>query len=909
MKTKIIFLLLIFVKQLFAINSNGFIANINGFSFQENVNYEINSNYLQAFSNISCGDGGSDNVTTILHSVDMKSGKFTCLKYLEGQTEPQKIEFKVDSNKLESEKKSLKNFIDNNIGTAGISFTGQLGSYVFPGKEISYATNYINTINISDLYNANKNLTEESKNNTPIDAFVDSHTEANKTFSNIMMGILTSNPDYLEEDAVSELGELRIKDYAIDNGVDKAIDGQADVIDNIVRFFLKEKNESKELSIYTLANFLDSDILGFYTYLMVNLEQVYNTIVWSLVLYGVGYIFLKAGLKKIRSKLSKEREDNTVETNVSSQTFTIGFLICVFFVPVSISSIKVPDKFIYEKANKTESVNLPGETEYYQNATIVKVAARYFANLGSTWANAVSDYALFSYLRFLESKQGFITQRQITQNDESIKKLFEEIFYLKKDFDFFQNVCKPAFSSYLDTYKRFNTISQEANESLINNLSLDSQKINKFLGIDRINPAVCQKLEKDIFENSRKILSDYSYLRQQLKISEAVLAENRGNIDEQKAGFGTFVNLIKFQQQHFGWVNSVIVPVTYNLFFQNSSAIFQKDVAREKIKESDDYNIISAWSKNEKEKEEIKNSIDDSLLFSFLGDIQSKFIYFILPGFQGIFEQIYQFLSNVAGLDPTAQQMSKQESTIAKAFLAAKYFLAAISGGPLGVLVVGIMSTLSSFGGFVLDTITATVQYALLLYISLMIAVFIMLQMIVTLVAIVIALATIIRIVIYYMEVILVILGTDIIIFFSLITNSKQKIDAFVGFSLITFILVPLTIVTASYLYIFISTLSVDLFLMLVGMVYDTSLVANESIISNSSSSFTNGLTAVMTALVAKSIGVIFAHLFSMLVGLYLIFKLKDKILHMMGINSEDSNLSRLTEGLQSRVTGDAVKI
>ena len=131
MKTKIIFLLLVVANQLLAINSNGFVANINGFNFPENKNHEINSNYLQAISAISCGDGGSDEVTTILQNVDLKAGKFTCLKYLPGQTEPEKIEFKVDSSRLSSEKSNLKNFIDNNLGNAGVVFYNQLGSYVF----------------------------------------------------------------------------------------------------------------------------------------------------------------------------------------------------------------------------------------------------------------------------------------------------------------------------------------------------------------------------------------------------------------------------------------------------------------------------------------------------------------------------------------------------------------------------------------------------------------------------------------------------------------------------------------------------------------------------------------------------------------------------------------------------------
>jgi hypothetical protein len=210
MKTKIIFLLLVVANQLLAINSNGFVANINGFNFEENKNHEINSNYLQAISAISCGDGGSDNVTTILQSVDLKAGKFTCLKYLPGQSEPERIEFKVDNTRLASEKSALKNFIDNNLGTAGVAFYNQLGSYVFPGIEVDGRTNYISTVNISELYNNNASLLEYSKNNNSVKINIDSHSNANETLSNILTGLFLLNPDYFANDVISEDGVLKI---------------------------------------------------------------------------------------------------------------------------------------------------------------------------------------------------------------------------------------------------------------------------------------------------------------------------------------------------------------------------------------------------------------------------------------------------------------------------------------------------------------------------------------------------------------------------------------------------------------------------------------------------------------------------------------------------------------------------
>jgi hypothetical protein len=161
--------------------------------------------------------------------------------------------------------------------------------------------------------------------------------------------------------------------------------------------------------------------------------------------------------------------------------------------------------------------------------------------------------------------------------------------------------------------------------------------------------------------------------------------------------------------------------------------------ALEKIKDSNDYNLISAWSKNDEQKSEIKNSIDDSSLASILGHIQSKFVWFIIPGFDSVYQKIYQFFSNIAGLDPTAQQMEKSDSSISGAISTAKYFLAGAAAGPLGLLGAGIMSVLSSFCNFVLGAITSALQYGILMYLSLIVAVFIFTMMVTSLILIVVA--------------------------------------------------------------------------------------------------------------------------------------------------------------------------
>ncbi|QNM90621.1 hypothetical protein HOO34_02505 [Aliarcobacter cryaerophilus] len=907
MKTKIIFLLLVVANQLLAINSNGFVANINGFNFSENKNHEINSNYLQTISNISCGDGGSDEITTILQSVDLKAGKFTCLKYLPGQSEPERIEFKVDNTRLASEKSALKNFINNNLGTAGVVFYNQLGSYVFPGIEVDGRTNYISTVNISELYNNNASLLEYSKNNNSVKINIDSHSNANETLSNILTGLFLLNPDYFANDVISEDGVLKINDLVVDNGAQQAINQQAGVIDRAIRLFAKEKNENKELDTFSLTDFMDKKLWGFYVYFLINVEQAFSYILGTMLLFGAGYIVIKAGFRKIKKKILKVQEQ---EKQGFGEIVINGLVaITIFLIPISTAPITVPDKFLYEKSvNKDIPTN--SEDEFYQNSTLAKVTLRFFANQGSTWANTVSDYSLYSYLRFLEAKQGFITERQISQNTEAIKKLFEDIFYLKKDFDFLNNICKPAFSDYLVVNQRFNTISKEANEQLNNAINISSNNINKVLKIDRIDPAVCQKLEKDVFTNSRKILSDYAFLRQQIKINKEVIKMNNdGKADNQKVGFQTFIDLIQFQQNHYGWINSVTVPVLYNLLFQNQNPVFNEDVAIEKIKDSNDYNLISAWSKNDEQKSEIKNSIDDSSLASILGHIQSKFIWFAFPSFPPVFDNMYQFFSNIAGLDPTAQQLEEKESKLAGVISTAKYFLAGAAAGPLGLLGAGIMSALSSFGSFVLGAITSALQYGILLYISLVVSIFIVTMMITSIILIVVAVAAIIKIVMYFFRTIITAVVVDLIVFYAIVTNKKEYFDAFLGKTLILLILTPLAIVFANYIYIFISTAAIDLYLLLIGVTFDTMAIANETIIANSENSFFNGLTAMMSAVSLKALGVVVIHVFSGICGVYIIFKLQDIISSMIGINGDDSNISQITEKLQQKMAGDMVKV
>lgn len=893
------FLMLILIKSLsFAgINSNGFIGSPSDINFEDNKSYSINNEYLTAIASISCGDG-SEKITTILDSVDFKSGKFTCLKYAEGKGEPERIDFTIDSARINDEQKALQNFIENNL-SSGITFQKQLGSYVFPGASASGATNYISTLDLSSLYVQNKELANLTVNNIPLNISLESGKHSHQTLSNILMGIFTLNSDYFQSDVVDESGNLKIKDLVLDNQNSSILNQQPGMVSKIVRMFVAEKNENVDVLTVSLTDFMDKKFWGYYVYFIANMEQVFNAIIGTLLLFGASFILAKSGHAKVKEKFSEDKQESHSKlSNIGIN----GFLAIAFFlIPVQTTQIKIPEKFLYEKNMDINS------SELYQQSTLVKVTLRYFSDLGSTWANSVSDYGLYAYIRFLESKQGFITSRQITQNESQIKKLYEDIFYLKKDFDFLNFVCKPAFSDYLASNQRFNSVSKDAFEQLNSPFSVASSSIGESLRIDRINPALCQKLENDVFLNSRKILSNYAYLKQQLKINKSILSSE--NSEDQKIGFKNFVDLIQFQQNNFGWINIVSVPMSYNLFFQNATPVFNEDIATEKIKESNDYNIISAWSKNEPDKLEIKNSIDDSVLASILGHIQSKFVWFIIPGFDSMYNIIHKYFQNVAGLDPTARQLKQTESNLDGALNSVKYFVGGAVGGPLGVLAGSVMSVVSSFSSFIGKAVTSGLEYGALIYVSLVVSIFMMTITVSSVFMIVISTATIVKVVLYYMEAIILIIMADVMIFWALVTGNKNYFEKFTGKSLIVLILAPITIVFASYIYIFLTEAATELYLMCVGMTFDTMVVANQTIIQQSDNSFVNGLNAMVSAVSLKALGTVVIGFFSMLMGVFLIFKLKDIFLGILGINAEDSNFSKVTEMLQNKLTGDAVKV
>lgn len=894
---KNIFLFLLLALQI----ANAYSFDITNFNFKNNEDFRINKEYLQELSSLSCAKVQKKDISSIiiLNDIDLTKNTFSCFEYVPGSQEPivhivQNTEYSND------EFKKLQEFVKN-LDSKNVKFYKQLGSYVFPGQEYEYRTNYISYVNISELLKKNNELNSATFHNQELDFNIDSHTNSEQTLSNILTGIFTLNTDYLKKDIISESGEIQVIDYALDNGSQFQQNGSKDFLDKTVRWFLKEKNEDKELDVYGLTDFLDKKVWGYFIYFYVNSQEAFFKIITSLMLLGgafvVGKTFYKFG----------ERRFFGSKNDVSLAPFASKLIIVasLFLVPIQNNQIVVPDKFLYSKNNQSEYLQSSSST-YYQQVSAMKAGLTYIANLGSRWANVVSDYSLYGYLRFLESKQAFITKKQIHQNEDNIEQLFRDVYYLKKNFDFLNNVCKPLYAYHLITHERFN------NYNTANNITKKITTDNEFIelaGINGVDFGLCQNLEKNIVINSRKILADYASIRQSINISQAVV-DNVDNPSAQQIGLQNFIDLMVFQQNNYGWINSITVPITYNLFFENGKNIFNYDIEMEKIKD-DESGLLKAWSKNSPEKTEIFENADSSILSTILSQIQSKFVWFMLPGFDSVYNKIYAFFSNVAGLDPTAKQLEKEkdDSSVMDVFETAGSFLSGVAIGPLGMLATAFGSIFSWITSFLGGVALNSLQYGLLMFATLLVSIFLFTAMITTLMLIIVATAGIIKIVIHFIEVIFTMLSAMILIFYGIVTGKPEYIPQFLGKALIVFILTPLSIVFASYIYIFVSTAASELYLLLIGLSFDTVIIANETIISNSANSFFNGLNATVSATSLKAIGLVVIHFISAVFGVYMIFKVKDMLLEKIGITSDDSSLARLTESLQHKVTGEQVKI
>lgn len=906
---KIIFIFLFFIIKSFAnINGAGFIGSPYSMEFELSTSYGLNQNaYLSSASAaMSCPKPG-EGQTMILHDIDPKSGRIVCYLYGENSTDPIQI-FKQsgDKEKLFSQEASSLDDILKNGNYKNLTIAKRFGNYEFninPG----YTENYIQVFDLGVLYNNNKQvqafLESSSNNSGDNSAFsdskiaLDSYTNSERVLSNILTGLITLNPDYFESTAiVNPNGTIALKDYAVfgENNSQGATPSDG-LFKKIFRTVIGSQNEVTNVSVMTLVSFIDKKFWGFYAYLIYNLKEAYITILGTLMLFGGGYTLGRFGYRKLKNKVTKDGEAKD-EGKVGSKSMDIFLIIGMFLIPISIHQASIPDAFIYTKSNAsihTQAVKQEAE-ELFNQSTLSSGVIRYFANLGSTWANVVNDYALFSYLRYLESKQKAITSSGLSQNEDAIKKLYIDTFYLKKEYDFYINVCRSAFMPILETTTRFNSISNESKESFLNNtINLQGTPIHNYLGYTKINPMLCVKIEESIATTTKRILADYSRVSVEIEVSKAIVDNYSTETAKQ---FNYYMDFMQFVGNQYGWVSVAVVPPSYSLMFGNGSSIFSYDVAQKKIANNDGNNLSQTYAGNVEELKEISDDSDGGIIVKTIGGIISNTMWFILPGFNDIFQQIQGYAHNSAYLNPTFFQ-----STLGKSVDVGKSIVdfVAFFTGPLGKLVGGgvklILSAIKYFA--------APIIYGVVLYLCLIITIQIYTIMITTITMIVMGTAITIKICLYFMELLLYYFLTDAILFISIVTQKNEYFIKFLSKGMTITLLTPLLIVLSVYVFIFFHTLAKELYTMLMGAIYEVATFQQTTVAGNSEQGMVQGFVAEITIHSYQSFGEIVITIFALIVGVVTIFKFKDWVFKIVGIEDSDFS-SSMGEGLNNKITG-----
>jgi len=896
-----------------SIYSAGFSGSPTSIEFADSVSTSGSNQlpYLKAVSGVlSCPKAG-EGQTMILHDIDPNTGNIVCYLYDETSTDPIQI-FKQTGASQQlflEEASSLKAFLDNG-DYRNLTVSNRFGLYEFNSVSQGYTEKYIQQLNLGELSNINDNIkgfldnlshseTSDTSAFSSASIGLNSYSNSEKVLSNILSGLITLNPDYFENDKlVNPNGTIALKDYAVfgdSNSSNQSVEDD-NILKKISRFIIGNNNkvENVGVNVLTIVNFIDKKFWGFYAYLIYNLKEAYMMILGSMMLFGAGFVLSKFGYSRLKQKINKDNE-SADKGKLASKSMDIFLIIGMFLIPISTNNATIPDTFIYSKTNQTFNTSTVQDEQLFTHSTLSASMIRYFAELGSTWANAINDYALYSYLRYLESKQKAITASGLSQNEEEIKGIYLNTFLLKKEYDYYINVCRPAFSSVLATTTRFNSISNESKEQFLNNtINLKGTPIYDFLGYTKINPLACLKIEENIAIKTKKILADYSKVQLELNVSKAIINNYNSNTASE---FNKYVNFMQFVSNNYGWISSAVVPPSYSLLFQGGTSVFAYDIAQKTIANSDGNNLSQTWAGNDESKREIE---DDGFIAGFVKDIfstmQGQFVWFVMPGFEAIFKNVYQYMSNIAYLDPTYYQSSDSKLVT---FIEKVIDFIGTFAWVFGKIGAAIAKSLF----FLAKTLITPALYLILLFVAIYISIQIYVTLVTTVTMVIIGGAITIKICLYFMELLMYYFLSDAILFISIVTQKNDYFTKFLSKGITITLLTPLLIVLSVYVYILFHTLATELYSTLINAIYEISNVQQQTIINNSGAEAIKATFASIVIMSIQSFGEVVILLFSLIIGTVVIFKFKDWVFKMIGIEDNDFASSMMSE-INNKLTG-----
>lgn len=116
-------------------------------------------------------------------------------------------------------------------------------------------------------------------------------------------------------------------------------------------------------------------------------------------------------------------------------------------------------------------------------------------------------------------------------------------------------------------------------------------------------------------------------------------------------------------------------------------------------------------------------------------------------------------------------------------------------------------------------------------------------------------------------------------------------------------LLSPILIVLSVYVYLLVHNLALELYKMLIGIIYEMIMIANETIIENNDTGAFKGIETTVAAVSLQSFGEIVVTLLSIIVGIVIIFNFKDWVFKIIGID-DDGISNKIGEQFNQKLTG-----
>lgn len=641
-------------------------------------------------------------------------------------------------------------------------------------------------------------------------------------------------------------------------------------------------NSDKFTAFNPITTILDTKLWGFYVYFVENIRIAERYVILTLFLAGFGGL---VGQKLLQAGYAYWG-GNDSRVNVEwKKTAIAPMMSLIFFVaPIVPTGLKVPSHLVLQKdigsagitfnnGNNNANNNL-GNTDNLDYTTIVQTGIQYFVRWGNTAANTFADYALYPYLKYLQTQAGLSVGQGATDYVPQLEAIQKNFVHLAQAVNFYDQTCRPIYTKVLSE-KGFNvnrpsrsmfvspSLSSYPNKQELTDLAMAKYEKNSFFKNNEFGTAkiitaeACAQIEQDIHRHTLNSAGQYfATARDDIQGMRDFYAQKPDATTANGLSIKSTKKILESMadfQTTTGWIYSALVPASYILLEMREK---QKEVKNRAEKQSKVYSSMQGARMNQNGIEEISQNAKQEETSEYEKSSGSKSIsdkwytifftyssYFMLPGFQGIYTI----------LESAIQTGFSAVSTVISLFASP---LAIFRTSVIGSITLSALGFFTALVGKVLALIVALNFYDIaVIYVSMGI----------------IILMAVFRIAFYFIEVLMFFVASPAVVIWAAISNKPEVIWKYIGKAAVLAI-TPILIVLSCYIFIFIQELLDSILIHLVSMIDITFSIKDGDFLT-----YNLGLTALYSMLLT------FERLFIVFAGYVVIMKFNGWFLKKIG--------------------------